>query len=119
MPPKIKLVTTPIRIATVIYILGGLVGIVMIILAAAGAINSSEAGAIAFYGVTMAITGVVMPVINEVIAHFIKKGSFVGWIFGILLTLQYIFSGFFVFGIVMAFGVFNSEVIEFCKNQKS
>ncbi len=117
MPPKIKFVTTPIRIATVIYILGGLAGIIMIILAAVGAINSSEAGAIAFYGIVMAISGLIAPIVNEVIAHFLKKGSFVGWIFAIIVTIQFIFSGFFVLGIIMAFGVFNREVIQYCKNE--
>jgi len=119
MPPKIKFVTIPIRIATVFYLLGGIAGVIMIILAAVGAINYSEAGNIAVIGIMMAGTGLVMPIINEVIAHYLKKGAFVAWIFGILLTIQFIFSLFFVLGVIMAIGLFNSDVIEYCKNQKS
>ncbi len=115
---KLRLVTIPLHISTVIYAILGIGVLIFWIFAglSGDTIYSDPAEKIFMniYGFFMVTLCALMVVVIELAAWALKEGKFWGWVLSIAIAGLYAPSGFILFGVAMFFGLLADPVKVHC-----
>lgn len=115
-PSKLKFVTIPLRISSVIYLLIGLLyGAALLFLPGSfWDMPQDEFIIVAITGVMTIVLCFSFLIFIELVIYFLKKGAYWAWIAAICLAGLYLPSIFLLLGVFMLVGALDEEVKAFC-----
>jgi hypothetical protein len=116
IPSKLKYVTIPLRISSVLYLIIGLLygGALLFAPSTFWDMPKEESIIIAVTGGVTIVLCIAFAIFMEVTIRFLKKGAFWAWVAGICIAGLYLPSLFLLLGVFMLIGALNDEVKEFC-----
>lgn len=119
-PSKLKYVTIPLRISSIVYLLIGLLygAALLFVPSTSWDMPQDEFIIIAITGVMTIVLCIAFLIFIELTIHFLKKGAYWAWIAGICLAGLYLPSIFFIMGVFMLIGALDNDVKEFCSQKE-